>query len=172
MNKSELTAQLENCKNNWVLGLAAIHLLTSEQSQSILTNGYVTFGTYTVTFDQVLSLLANKSDRDIAIKEFTNMLLRSLVTGAFSVIKMYCLNTKQVVQLQIQPWYKFARLIMDSLINNGVFLFSTLDDLPITWHGKTITANMDGQPLKLEFFGYVQAWELFLDIQDFAQTLA
>jgi hypothetical protein len=77
--KQELLSQLENAKNNYVLGLAALSLFASAETYPILEKSHCSFGPYSISFDQVTNLLRIQNDRDIAAKEFIKMLLRALI---------------------------------------------------------------------------------------------
>jgi hypothetical protein len=171
MTKSELISQLENAKNNYILGLASISLFGSPEAYPVLEKNHAAFGTYTVEFAQVVSLLRIAGDREIAIREFLTSQIRSLVKESFELIKDYCDSTAQTALFKAQPWYQFARLIRNCLSHNFKFKFSEHDNklLPVTWKARTITSAMDGQHLKLDFFGYVETWELFREYQDFVQ---
>ncbi|HEC35169.1 MAG TPA: hypothetical protein ENI39_01385 [Anaerolineae bacterium] len=172
MDRSDLLSQLENAKNNYILGLAAISLFGTEESYSILEKNHASFGQYTLKFDQVANLLRDENDRSIAVKEFLKMLLRALIKESFELIKDYCEDTGQSALFKSEPWYQFARMIRNCLSHNFRFEFKNYDKslLPVTWRTRTITLSMDGQPLGLRFFGYVQTWELFQDFQDFAEN--
>ena len=50
MTKSELISQLENAKNNYILGLSAISLFSNAKVYPILEESHAIFGTYTVEF--------------------------------------------------------------------------------------------------------------------------
>jgi hypothetical protein len=43
--------------------------------------------------------------------------------------------------------------------------------LPVNWKGRNITAAMDGSYLELSFFGYVETWELFAEMQVFVRDV-
>jgi hypothetical protein len=43
--------------------------------------------------------------------------------------------------------------------------------LPVSWKSRTIDGTLDGKPLDLGFFGYVESWALFLEIRGFAGRL-
>jgi DNA-directed RNA polymerase subunit L len=169
MTKDELLSQLTNAKNNYVLGLAAISLFGSSEAYPILEKSRTNFGQYNVEFSQVASLLQIQQDRDIAIKEFLTSQIRALIKESFELIKDYCDETGQEINLKSELWYQFARMIRNCLSHNFKFEFNNYDKtlLPVTWKNKTITAGMDGQHLKLDFFGYVETWELFVMYQDF-----
>jgi hypothetical protein len=169
MTKAELESQLTNAKNNYVLGLAAISLFGSSDAYPILDQNSAKFGTYSISFVQVANLLRNPEDRDIAVKEFYTSQLRALIKESFELLKDYCDESSQDTVLKAEPWFQFARIIRNCLSHNFRFEFNRYDKslLPVTWNSRTIDLNMDGQHLKLEFFGYVEAWELFTEFQSF-----
>jgi hypothetical protein len=172
MTKHELISQLENAKNNYILGLAALALFATEESYSLLEKSSCSFGSYSLSFNQVANLLRKREDKEIAVKEFTKMLLRALVKESFELIKGYCNVSKQTSSFTSQPWYQFARMIRNCLSHNFRFEFKKYDKglLPVSWKGKTITAAMDRSYLELSFLGYVEAWELFSEMNSFAET--
>lgn len=168
--KQELLGQLANAQNNYVLGLAATSLFTEPLALEHLSKSNAAFGTYNVPFDQVSKLLDNKQDRDIAVKEFLTMLLRAIIKESFELIKDYSDETNQSALFKGQPWFQFARIIRNCISHNFQFEFTPYDKglLPVAWKGKTITLALDGQPLPLSLFGYVEAWELFSEFKAFA----
>ena len=170
MTKSELVSQLENAKNNYILGLAGISLFASPDSYPILEKSHAAFGKYTVQFAQVVHLLRIPKDREIAVKEFLTSQIRALIKESFELLKDYCDSSGQEPLLKAEPWYQFARMIRNCLSHNFRFEFNNYDKglLPVSWAGRTITAAMDVQHLTLDFFGYVETWELFQEYQGFA----
>ncbi len=172
MTKAELVSQLENAKNNYILGLAGISLFASPQAYPILEKKRAQFGTYTVEFRQVVQLLRKAEDREIAIKEFLTSQIRALIKESFELIKDYCDSTGQAALFKAEPWYQFARMIRNCLSHNFRFEFNNYDRglLPVSWSTRTITTAMDGEHLKLGFFGYVETWELFREYQSFVQS--
>jgi len=172
MIKSELISQLENAKNNYILGLAAISLFSNEKSYPILEESNASFGTYKIDFKQVKNLLSIKNDRDIAMKEFLTLFIRALIKESFELLKNYCEENHQENIFKSEQWYQFARMIRNCLSHNFKFEFNKYDKsiLPVSWKSKTIDISMDGSHLKLEFFGYVETWELFSEFQNFAQN--
>jgi hypothetical protein len=169
-SKPELLAQLTNAKNNYVLGLAALSLFATPEVYPMLEAQHAAFGTYTVEVRQVAALLRVGSDRDIAVKEFLTMLLRALIKESFELIRTYAEETGQSAIVKSQSWYQFARLIRNCISHNFQFAFRPYDEsiLPVTWGSRTMVATMQGQPLPLNFFGYVEAWELFKEFHAFA----
>lgn len=68
--KSDLLIQIENARNNYLLGLAAMSLLISRSASEHLRISHASFEGYVVPFDQVAVLLESESDKKIALKEF------------------------------------------------------------------------------------------------------
>ncbi len=100
------------------------------------------------------------------------MLMRSLIKESFELIKDYCNDSNQSTSFKAERWYQFARIIRNCLSHNFKFEFNAYDRrlLPVTWKARTITLQMDGQHLELGFFGYVEAWELFQEFQEFVDN--
>ena len=173
MLKQELLSQLENAKNNYILGLASLSLFAEAETYPILEKSHCTFGPYSISFCQVANLLKIPNDRDIATKEFMKMLLRALIKETFELIKNYCDDSKQVSMFTFQPFYQFARMIRNCLSHNFRFEFNKYDKtlLPVNWKGRNITATMDRSYLELTFFGYVETWELFAEMLAFVKDI-
>ncbi len=172
MTKKGLMSQLENAKNNYILGLAAISLFSNEKVYPVLEESHAKFGTYTVEFKQVKNLLMKPVDRDIAVKEFLTSQIRALIKESFELIKNYCDATKQDSKFKAEPWFQFARMIRNCLSHNFKFEFREYEKrlLPVSWKSRTIDVSMDGNHLELKFFGYVETWELFTEYQTFVNN--
>lgn len=170
--KKKLLSQLENAKNNFILVLASTYLLSNEKSYPILDESSCKFGTYSINFKQIANMMRKKEDRDIACKEFINMGLRSLIRESFELIEDYSDNTNQKLVFQNQDWYQFARIIRSCLSCNSKFQFDEYDKLllPITWKNRTIDMSLDNTHLQLSFFGYVEAWKLFNEMNLFVKN--
>lgn len=171
MDKHELLSQLENAKNNYILGLAALALFAAEESYPFLEKSICSFGSYSLSFAQVANLLRKQEDKEIATQEFMKMLLRALIKETFELVKGYCEVSSQASLFTRQPFYQFARLIRNCLSHNFRFEFNKYDKglLPVSWKTKKVTLAMDGNFLELSFFGYVETWELFTEMQTFAK---
>lgn len=172
MIKAELLSQLENAKNNYILGLASISLFLNEKTYPILDESHASFGTYNLEFKQVTNMLSIEADRDIAIKEYLISFIRALIKESFELLKNYCQENNQENAFKSEQWYHFARMIRNCLSHNFKFEFNNYEKriLPVSWKSKTIDISMDGAYLKLEFFGYVETLELFIEFENFAKN--
>jgi len=98
--------------------------------------------------------------------------MRALIKESFELIKDYCDVTNQSSSFRAETWHQFARMIRNCLSHNFRFEFNNHDKklLPVLWKNRTIDSSMDGQQLQLNFFGYVETWELFSEYQDFVEN--
>lgn len=172
LTKVELLSQLENVKNNYILGLASVSVLSESFAANHLRQSHCAFGTYFVEFRQVAALLESKPDREMALKEFTTMLLRGLLKESFETVRAYAKSSQQRAALKAQPWFQFFRLIRNCVSHNFHFEFTEDDKklLPVSWHGRTVDKNLDGKPLEIAFLGYDGVWALFSELVNFADT--
>ena len=170
--KEILLKQLQNSKNNWILGLAAISLFADDRVFPFLENNHVKFGIYEIRFKLVKTLLEKPADREIALNEFMKSLLRAFIKESFELIKVYCKETSQVPKFETELWYEFARIIRNSLAHNFMLNFNNnykKNVLPVSWRGLVIDASMDGSELGMGFFGAPQAWEMFTEYENFVK---
>jgi hypothetical protein len=169
ITKQQLINQLEHTKNNYILGLAAFSMFDSGLTNQQLAHHAAAFGEYTITFAQVVTLLQNPKDREIVLREFGKMLMRTLIKESFEHIKDYCEKTDQYIPFKAQSWYEFARMIRNFLSHNCKFEFNKYDKdrLPITWGKKAITIDLDNKSPDIRFFSYVETWELFQEFTIF-----
>lgn len=175
MQKSDLLSQLENAKNNYILVLAACSMFSNNNSFPVLEESSCKFGSYSLDFKDVAALMKKRKDRDIACKEFVNMGLRVLIKETFELIKDYSESNSQEAIFKKKDWYQFARMIRNCLSHNFIFNFNKYDKeilnkKSIKWKKREITLAMDNTPLKLSFFGYTEAWELFDEMQQFVKN--
>lgn len=170
VREDPLVERLKTVQNNYVLGLAAIGLLTAESSQAQLRSDQATFGGFTVQFSQVADLMRVPAHRDDAVKSFLMMLVCSLVKDTFELVKHHAETRGLARELKTQLWYHFARLVRNCIGHNFILEFKDRDLalMPLTWRKCTLTATMNGEPLSSELFGYAQAWRLSLDMRQYA----
>jgi hypothetical protein len=170
--RETLAARLMTVQNNYVLGLASLALLTAPEAIPILQRESARFGGYDVQFGQVVALFSNTEHRDDACRSLLIMHMCSLIKDSFELCRHHCKIAGELSAMQGEPWYQFCRLIRNCIAHNFLLIFSARDItlLPLTWRGRTITHAMQGGPLPLQVFGYVEAWEMFIEIRTFAET--
>ena len=167
----KLAARLMTVQNNYVLGLASISLLTRPEAAAILQQESAKLGKYEVQFAQINTLFSTPEHRDDAIKSFLIMHLCALIKDTFELCRHHCKEAGRLQEMQAEPWYNFCRLVRNCIAHNFLFGFTDRDRklMPVRWRGREITAGFDKMPLPLEFFGYKQAWEMFVDVRTFAE---
>ena len=170
LNKNDLIAQLENVKNNYFMGLAAISLMSESFAIKHLKQSTCNFGSYSISFHPLASLLAVELDKRIAMKEFTTMLIRGLLKESYEIVKFYVETNAQADKFKSQDWFHFYRLIRNAVSHNFHFDFGKFDKtlLPISWNGRIIDITLNEKPLEIAFLGYDGIWELFSDLKKFA----
>lgn len=174
MTKDELITQLELARQNHLAGLAALALFSNKDSHRLLDNGVAAFGPYTLHFQEISKQLRDPERSEVVAAEFMKMLIRGLIKDSYDLVRDYCDATGQKEDLKLREWHTFAGLIRNALARGSRFEFTTFDKgltLPVSWNGRTIEAGLDGTPLDLAFFGYVESWALFLEIRGFAGRL-
>ncbi|MHA1703926.1 MAG: hypothetical protein ACTSWK_16855 [Promethearchaeota archaeon] len=171
MNKKEFLSQLENAKNNFILVLASVSLFSNDKSLGELGKSNCSFGTYSLSFKQVENMMRNLKSKEIACNEFLKMGVRALIKESFELIKDYLKNTNQLDKFTKQDWYQFARILRNCLSHECKFRFNDYDKslLPVGWKNKIINLDLDDTFLQLSFFGYVDAWELFNEMNLFVK---
>lgn len=170
IQEGSLVGRLTGVQNNFVLGVAAATLLADEQARNLLRGNSISYAGLTVPLEQVAALLANARDRDEHLKQFGVVLLRDLVTLAFELAEYHANRAGRSGQLQAEPWYAFADVVRNCVSHNFRISFRrSKKKLPIVWRDRCLTVDMDGKPMSLDFFGWLQAWQLFCDIKSFAE---
>ena len=173
MTNADLLAQLENAKNNLVLGMAGASLLTRPNVVSLLGSSSVSFGGFSVDLGQVGGMMSNEADQKIAMKEYVLGNFRALIKESFELIQAYCGETGQHAKLKAAASYEFWRLVRNSLSHDAHWRFSDNDLnqlLPITWNGRVLDASMKDQPLTLDFMGFDGLYEIHREMTDFARA--
>ncbi len=168
--KLRMLAQMENIKQNFLLGLAAVSLFSSESSLPVLDKAACTIGPFYLEFSAVAETLRNQEERAVMLQEFTKVQLRTLVWETFSTIERYCFFNGYMAHLERQPWYKFARIIDHCMDCNCRFDFDDRDRsiLPVVWKDKVVTIDLQNEPLSLSLFNHADGWELFHEMNSFA----
>lgn len=126
--------------------------------------------------------LADELERDPGPLAYDFVLnqLHASVRMPLEVLTAYCHDYDHrsgrsvlVPQLEAAEWYVYPRAVRNALSHDLRFRFSSKfkELLPTTWHGITISAEMEGQPVSWETFGNGPGYELLLAMQEFASRL-
>ena len=188
---------LEIIKTNYSVGLMYLPLLHNPAYRKVLSkhrvvvkenaqltivvpgNVYQEVEGERIYYVDLLSHLPNPSSEEIEAgfkylaHEFGKMLVRTVTLDAYEQLYDYCETTGQLDKLQRQEWYLFARLVRNALTHDQHWGFKDRDlkKLPVTWRGRKITPEMNGQDVLMEFYGWFEAIEMIEDMLTFARGL-
>lgn len=133
-----------------------------------------------IPFSDLADMLEDDTARLVVTSDFILNQLHALIRAPFELLCDYCEDYDKAApgrnllrDLQACPWYQFARLVRNAVSHNFRYDFREADKkrLPITWHGITLTEDLDGKPITHETLWHRPGYELFLDMQVFAETL-
>lgn len=170
MTKLDLLGQLENVKNNWVLGLAAAGLLHRSDAPQLLQGGAAEFDGLTVNFDQVGALLQSPSDKQLVLEELCKANFRTFGYESFERVKVYAKATSQLSKLKEWDNFLFFNAIRNTLAHDFHFSVRRQDQpkLPFEWHGVAIEKHMLGTPMPVSFLGYAGFYHMHRELCQFA----
>ena len=108
-----------------------------------------------------------------AANHFLTSQLRSYTIDTFEAVRKYCTRTGQHDEFKKQPWYQFARLTRNGSAHSLRWKFNATDIklLPVTWHGKTLTAALQDQPIGGAEYDWYDAIKLGSEVARFVAAL-
>ena len=108
----------------------------------------------TVTFKQFMDDLAIMGDQvQVETKRNANRALtRNYLKEVFRITQSFCKMTGQSDVMSSEPWYQFARMVVNSLSHNFICEFRPEDKkyLPVTYKGVTLDITLDNKPLNMK----------------------
>ncbi len=154
--KERVRGCLQTIKNNYALTQAGILLLAlpdalskCEEYFSLIADHpetqHFSYITYVLKDDQLLKLSTNQLRKSV---------LRNCIKESFELLKNEFQSDEEKEILINAPWYKFLRMIRNSLSHDFKFRFREYDKskLPVRWADLTITLDMDNEFLPMEGF--------------------
>jgi hypothetical protein len=133
-----------------------------------------------ISYSDLADLLEQDPARIAVSSDFVLNQLHALIRAPFELLANYCEDYDKVVpdanlvsDFHATDWYEFARIVHNTVSHNFCFHFSKNDRnrLPITWHGISLTENLDGKLMTCEFLWHKLGYELFLEMRAFAEVL-
>ena len=108
----------------------------------------------TMNLRQFMDSIGAISDRaPVETKRIANSFLtRNHLKEVFRITESYCKTHGQATMMSAEPWYPFARIVVNSLSHSFRLEFRPYDkrQLPVSYQGQTIDESMEGQPLSLQ----------------------
>jgi hypothetical protein len=132
-----------------------------------------------ISYGDLAPLLSDPMKREILSSEFLLTYLHTSIRAPFELLSDYCEDFDKaspgqslVRKMKSEPWYGVAYIVRNAVSHNFHIEFGKLrDKIPISWRGTTITADMEGRPMTAEIFWHRPGYELFLEMQAFAELL-
>ena len=168
ISHSDAISQLENCKNNFLLGLFALNLFTSSENFKRNGSSSCSFGRFTVNSSQIIEML--EENNEIACREYLKLHLRALIKESFEVVTQYCKQENLYEVMRNQEWFHFARIIRNAIAHSGHFKIEK--DRFYGWRDFQLSHADHGQPLKIDFIGYEGAYLLYEELYIFLKSLS
>lgn len=156
MNKQHFRGQLQTIKNNFALAQVGIALMAEPDALGKFkrTLDIVAGHPEAKHFAYIDYVFRSDSDLAHATNQFRNAALRNCLKETFELVKSYGEDTQQEAIVKAAPWYKFLRMIRNSLSHDMHLRFTPYDlkQLPLTWSGLTINSSMASKPLQARGF--------------------
>ena len=96
-----------------------------------------------------------RKDQPTMVDEFQKMLRRSVVAESFEVLTLYCRESAQMDKLQGLTWYRFARVLRNTVSHkrgeliNWPSEFEKKGITSVTWRHRTLDSGMAGKSLQM-----------------------
>jgi hypothetical protein len=125
------------------------------------------------------ALLEDPMKRKFLSSDFLLTYLHTLIRAPFELLSDYCEDFDRttpggslLAKIKSAPWHSVAYVVRNAVSHNFHIEFGRLrDKLPITWRTVTFTEDMEGQPMTAAIFWHRLGYELFLEMQVFAEAM-
>lgn len=174
MNKESLLEILDDVWNIHLLGTAGSILYLSEKGLELLKNTSLSTYGRTQDLQKLAESMKDKRQKGNAIVKFNHALRDHVLREPFNYVKEYCEESNQKPLLEMQKWYKFARILRNYLSHGKQFDLKRYPekDFPIKWKNNVIKwSNMQQNQIDFNSFEHTMVLELFEEIQKFAKNL-
>lgn len=132
-----------------------------------------------IAFTDLAGPLEDPTKRESLSSDFLFTYLHTLIRAPFELLSDYCedfdratLNGTLLARMKSAPWYGVAYVVRNAVSHNLHIEFGSLrDNLPITWRTVAFTEDTEGQPMTAAIFWHRPGYELFLEMQTFAEAM-
>lgn len=174
--KAKFLSQLQNSKNNLIIGLAAIPLICDPKNKDTLKASNCKTGGYTIEFSQVCSLIEEDESKDIAMREYILMLYRAAIKESFELVKTYCSETDQMETFEEFNCYPLMRQLRNAISHNFRWNLKNrknefYKELPISWSGIELRIDHHDQPVELDHIPFPKMLEIVLEMHQCSEDL-
>lgn len=151
MKKHDLLNQLENVRNNYILGLGGYFMYKSGKHHDVLKNAIMLDGDDSKFKLDSIRLLSEE-DLEIAGEEFFKSTFRLFISEIKECIHQYAKKSNQMSLLYEDNHFRIARILRNAVAHDSKIDLDEHDRkaLPIEFCGVVYNENMHGQPLIFE----------------------
>ncbi len=173
-NKEKIKGYLQTIKNNYALTQAGILLLATPDAPQKFEEYYSKiFDHPEAQFGYIKYVIEDYGLMKHSTNELRKSVLRNCLKETFEMLKAELQSNKEKEVLLQAPWYRFLRMIRNSLSHDFKFRFRDYDKskLPVSWAGLTITIEMDNNSLPMAgFLTMAKVQQLLDEISEFTDA--
>lgn len=171
--KERVCGYLQTIKNNYALTQAGIMLLSIPEAPQIFDEYYTVIADHPeAQFGYIKYVFQNDELLKHSTNELRKSILRNCIKEIFEILKVEFQSDQEKNILYSAPWYKFLRMVRNSLSHDFKFRFREYDKskLPVSWSGLTITIDMDNDFLPMAgFLTRAKVQELIDEINEYIE---
>ena len=154
--KEKILGYLQTIKNNYALTQAGILMLATPDASEKFEEYYtcITDAPEANQFGYIKYLFKDYELLKHSTNELRKSVLRNCLKETFGMLTAEIQSEEEKQILFRAPWYRFLRMLRNSLSHNMKFRFRDYDKLklPVSWSNLTITIEMDDELLPMEGF--------------------
>lgn len=169
--KQNVISEIHSFGDCFIMSLAAAHLLYQPTATEHLKGAVITVEGSSFKLTPLAERLENETASRPSIQDFLKSCYRACLCETYESILKYCEDHKQHALLEAQDWYDFVNIVRNALRHNFTFVYKSWHrkKLPVSWGGKTITAEMENKPLTFGFIGFEDLKKLYSTLETFAR---
>ncbi len=173
LTKERVLGFLQTIKNNYALTQAGILLLAAEDAPEKFEEYYSHISDNPeAQFEYIKYVFNDYELQKHSTNELRKSVLRNCLKETCEMLKAEITNEKEKQILFRASWYRFLRMVRNSLSHDFRFKFKDRDKkmLPVSWSGLTITLEMEGEILPMAgFLTMAKVQELFGEITEYIE---
>ena len=182
--RSEILQAFALADKSYRLGILCTHWIRDVErytpnAASLARNLRMQTDTKMVSDADLAELLEDPMKRELLSSDFLLTYLHTLIRAPFELLSDYCEDFDRAApggsllsKMKSAPWYGIAYIVRNAVSHNfHIELGKMRKQLPISWRTITITEKMEGRPMTAEIFWHRPGYELFLEMQAFAEAM-
>ncbi|PKN65429.1 MAG: hypothetical protein CVU57_09930 [Deltaproteobacteria bacterium HGW-Deltaproteobacteria-15] len=173
--KEKVLGCLQTIKNNYALTQAGILLLAAENAPDTFEECYAHISGHPEAqqFAYIKYIFNDYELLKHSSNELRKSVLRNCLKETFEMLKVELVTDEEKEILLQAPWYRFLRMVRNSLSHDFKFRFRDYDKpkLPVSWSNLTITIEMDNEFLPMAgFLTRAKVQQLLEEVFEYIRT--